>query len=129
MTLTEKALEYHKSGFNCAQSVLASLGDYTGLDEKTALAVSGGFGGGMRCGEMCGSVSGALMAIGLCCRFNEAENKDAKDKIALLTKDFNGRFKERFGYLRCKDLKRKKISCDELIAAAAEIAEEIIKNI
>ena len=51
MDVKKLATEYHEKGFNCAQSVLCACGAYTGLDEKTALAVSGGFGGGLRCGE------------------------------------------------------------------------------
>ena len=38
MSMEEKAAQYHAKGFNCAQSVLAACGEYTGLDEKTALA-------------------------------------------------------------------------------------------
>ena len=45
MDIREKAEKLHKSGFNCAQSVLGACGEYTGLDENTALAVSAGFGG------------------------------------------------------------------------------------
>ena len=48
MDIREKAEKLHKSGFNCAQSVLGACGEYTGLDENTALAVSAGFGGGVR---------------------------------------------------------------------------------
>ena len=64
MGAKEKALALHAQGFNCAQCVLSALGDYTGMDEKTALAISAGFGGGVRCGEICGAVSGAVMALG-----------------------------------------------------------------
>ena len=48
MTVSEKAVLLHGQGYNCAQSVLAACGEYTGMDEKTALAIAGGFGGGMR---------------------------------------------------------------------------------
>lgn len=36
-----------------------------GIDEKTALKISSGFGGGMACAETCGAVTGAYMVIGL----------------------------------------------------------------
>ena len=35
MSVQEESLRLHGCGFNCAQSVLAALGSYTGLDEKT----------------------------------------------------------------------------------------------
>ena len=85
MDVKKLATEYHEKGFNCAQSVLCACGEYTGLDEKTALAVSGGFGGGLRCGEVCGAVSGAVMVMGMCCQYNNASDAETKEKIAELT--------------------------------------------
>ena len=128
MTVSEKAVLLHGQGYNCAQAVLAACGEYTGMDEKTALAIAGGFGGGMRCGEMCGAVSGALMAVGLCCPYNDASDLDAKAKIAMLAKELTGDFRDNFGCVRCLELKGNGISCDELIAYGAAKAEEIIKS-
>ena len=64
MDIGQRALDYHKNGYNCAQSVFAACCEYTGMDEKTALAISAGFGGGARSGELCGAVTGAIMAEG-----------------------------------------------------------------
>ena len=128
MTVSEKAVLLHGQGYNCAQAVLAACGEYTGMDEKTALAISGGFGGGMRCGEMCGAVSGALMAIGLCCPYNDATDSEAKVKIATLAKELTGDFCGNFGCVRCLELKSNGIGCDELIAYEAAKAAEIIKS-
>ena len=126
MSVQDEALRLHASGFNCAQSVLAALGSYTGLDEKTALALSGGFGGGVRCGEICGAASGAVMALGLAFPYNNGEDAQARARIAKLTMAFNRDFSEKFGFMRCQDLKRNGVPCDELIAWAAAHAEELI---
>lgn len=128
MSIREKALEYHKGGFNCAQSVLAALNEYTGLDDCAALAVSAGFGGGLRSGEICGAVSGAVMALGLAFPFNDAENAEAKAAIAALAKNCVAKCNEEFGCVRCLDLKANGVSCPELIGRMAEIAEEMILN-
>ena len=128
MSIQEESIRLHDCGFNCAQSVLAALGSYTGLDEKTALSVSGGFGGGVRCGEICGAASGAVMALGLAFPYADGEDADAKARIAKLTVAMNRDFIKQFGYIRCQDLKRNGIPCDELIAWAARHAEEIIKD-
>ena len=128
MSVQEESIRLHDCGFNCAQSVLAALGSYTGLDEKTALSVSGGFGGGVRCGEICGAASGAVMALGLTFPYADGEDADAKARIAKLTVAMNRDFIKQFGYIRCQDLKRNGIPCDELIAWAARHAEEIIKD-
>lgn len=128
MGIKEEATKIHESGHNCAQSVFCALRDYTGVDDKLALAVSGGFGGGVRCGEICGALSGAVMAIGAAFPFNECKNSGAKDKIAALTVDCTGKFKEKFGWVRCDDLKASGASCAEIIEFGAELGEQIIKN-
>ncbi len=129
MGAKEKALALHSQGFNCAQAVLSALGDYTGLDEKTALALTAGFGGGVRCGEICGAVSGAVMALGLHDPWNDPEDAAGKAKIAKLTMAFTKQFSEAHGCIRCFDLKHSGgHPCGELIAWAAENAENIIKK-
>ena len=129
MGAKEKASALHESGFNCAQSVLCSCGAYTGLDEETALAVSGGFGGGCRCGEICGAVTGAVMAAGLCCRYSTEGDQETKDRIAALSRGLTGAFRERFGALRCEEIKIDTEHCNAYIAWMAEQAEEILKEI
>ena len=128
MGAKEKALALHGRGFNCAQSVLGALGEYTGLDEKTALAVSGGFGGGVRCGEICGACSGAVMALGLANPYTDGEDAEARGKIARAAGAFTRQFAADQGCIRCFELKRSGRPCDALIAYAAEQAEEILKN-
>jgi C_GCAxxG_C_C family probable redox protein len=100
----KKANEIHSLGFNCAQSVLSVLSDVTGLDEKTSLAITGGFGGGIRAAEVCGAVSGAIMALGLCFPYNDSGDNAAKDRIAALTREFHSRFKEENGSMICREL-------------------------
>ena len=34
MDIGQKALSYHKKGFNCAQSVFAACCEYTGMDDS-----------------------------------------------------------------------------------------------
>ena len=129
MGAKEKAVALRSQGFNCAQSVLGALGEYTGLDEKTALALSAGFGGGVRCGEICGAVCGAVMALGLRHPWNDPEDASAKAEVARITMAFTKRFSEAHGCIRCFDLKHSGgYPCSELIAWAAENAEDIMKN-
>ena len=128
MGAKEKALMLHDSGFNCAQSVLGALGEYTGLDEKMALSIASGFGGGVRCGEICGAASGAVMALGIVFPFADGDDAAARAKNNKLTIAFTKRFSEHFGFIRCFDLKRNGISCSDLIEYAAALAEEMIQN-
>ena len=129
MGVKEEALKMHHIGFNCAQSVIYACKEfYPEVDEKLLAAISAGFGGGVRCGEMCGAVSGAVMALGLSNPFCDGADTAAKDKIARLTKECTKSFKEKFDNLRCIELKNGGHSCEELIAAASELAEMIINN-
>ena len=117
----DKAVANHKSGLNCAQSVLCALEDLTGLDPETAKNISEGFGGGLRCGEVCGSVSGAVMALGLA----------GEHPTAPLAKNFCESFKAEFGCIRCQELLDKfdgKGHCDDFIMYCAEKARDILKG-
>ncbi len=127
MDIGQRALDYHKSGYNCAQSVFAACCEYTGMDEKTALAISAGFGGGARSGELCGAVTGAIMAEGLVFPFNDGQDTEAKDKIAAIAKQCVAIAREKYGYVRCADLKGN-INCSEIIAFMAKTAEDIMKK-
>ncbi len=128
MNIKEEATRLHESGHNCAQSVFTSCRDYTGLEDKTALAVSGGFGGGLRCGEVCGALSGALMAVGTVFPYDDCTDQVAKDRIASLAKATCKAFKDQYGHLRCNDLKANEISCPEIIEFCAQLAEKTIKE-
>lgn len=120
MTVREKALSLHAQGYNCAQSVLMAEEAFSGLEEKRAADVAVGFGGGARCGELCGAISGAIMTAGM---HYGAENRPKADAF---DRALTAAFREKFGALRCADLKAAKIPCDDLIAFAAEKTEELL---
>ncbi|MDO5445588.1 MAG: C-GCAxxG-C-C family protein [Eubacteriales bacterium] len=122
MTRGELAVSYHPSGNNCAQCVLKSCAEYTGLDEITAEAVANGFGGGLRSGEICGAISGGVMAIGLAAR------KKGLTKINPIITEYVNEFREKYGHVRCVELKQEKIPCDGLIEFGADMAEKYINE-
>ena len=127
MDIREKALDYHKKGYNCAQAVIAACSELTGLDEKTALAISAGFGGGLRSGEVCGAISGAVMALGMAYPFVDGSDAEAKQKIAELAKQCVAAAAEKYGKVRCAELKGN-IDCNEIICFMAETAEKMIRE-
>ena len=102
------ANNYHDNGFNCAQSVFAAFGDLTGIDENTALKVAGGFGGGVKVGEICGAASGAVLVLGMMHPHNE-EDLAQKAATGKLVKEFVSRFSARFNdKVDCRDLLQEK---------------------
>ena len=131
MDKKEQAICLHDKLFNCAQSVLVPFSDYTGLDEKTALSISGGFGAGAAVGELCGAVSGAIMVIGYLQSFIKENDAEGKKKLYALVREFNKEFKNRYGYLTCRDLKdpeKGRTPCPELITGSVELLEELINK-
>ena len=106
----EKALEYFRNGFNCAQSVFVVFAKEHGLDEAVALKIAGGFGSGMgRLQETCGAVTCAFMTIGL--KHGKTlgdEGTEKRDKTYALVREFNTAFKEKFGATTCRNL----LKCD-----------------
>ena len=128
MDRCEQAVDYHKKGFNCCQSVLAAFQDVIGLTETQCLTLGGGFGAGAGTGELCGAVTGAVMVL---------------DLLSVgQAKELQKRFAERFDALRCADLLQKKFvpddttpaakalgltgHCDIMIATAVEIVEQML---
>ena len=142
MDRCELANNYHKRGCNCCQSVLAAFSDVTGLSEAESLAIGGGFGSGAGTGELCGAITGAVMTLSQIFPATIEDPVTGKKRAVGLSKEFQKRFSERFGYLRCAELlpkkyqpddatpaaKRMKLSnhCAIMIVTAVEIVEEML---
>jgi len=103
---------FHK-GFNCAQAVISVFSAEYGLDEKTALKVAGGLGGGFRSGDICGAVSGAVMVVGLKHGHCDDGDTEAKANCAAKTTEFLSKFKEKNDSIICRDLLGVDTSTDE----------------
>ena len=141
----ETGVALQKRGCNCAQAVLMTMKDVSGLTLEEACRVACGFGGGMRAGELCGAATGAVMAIGMALGNREPEDAQTRDRAYAAVIEFNRRFKERFGSLICRELlgadsstpegkklladhPEKKAVCPSLITGAERIARDIIEG-
>jgi len=139
----EQATQIFSQGFNCAQSTVCVFCEELGVSKESALKISGGFGSGMRHGEVCGAVSGAIMVLGLKYGQNREGDKESKEKTNRLVEEFNQRFEDRNGSIICRDLLGCDISeengrthamdnhlfdivCPKLIRSSVEIVEEIL---
>lgn len=107
------------SKFNCAQTVFSLFAPELGIDEKMALKISSGFGGGMACAETCGAVTGAYMVIGLKLG-HSTSNVEEKAKTKMLIRKFNDEFRKEHGSLICKNLTGFDISTPAGSVAATE---------
>lgn len=133
------------SGCNCAQAVVLAFSDVTGLDEKTSLAVSSSFGGGMgRLREVCGAVSGAFMVAGILWGGYPVSDADAKAEHYRLIQRLAARFKQENGSIICRELLGlpgpsvpvpeerttdyyRRRPCEQYVRIAAQIIDEEIK--
>lgn len=119
--MTKKAglVDEQFSQFNCAQTVFSLFAPELGIDEKTALKITSGFGGGMACAETCGAVTGSYMVIGMKHgHFTSDPEKKANTKSKI--QSFNEKFKNEHGSLICKQLTGFDISTSEGAVAASE---------
>lgn len=105
--------------FNCAQTVFSLHAPELGIDEKTALKLTSGFGGGMACAETCGAVTGSYMVIGMR-HGNTTSDPEAKALTTQKIQLFNEKFKAAHGTLICKQLTGFDIATPEGSAAANE---------
>lgn len=96
-----EALHYFNSGYNCAESVLLALSDYTCIFCECIPAVAAGFGGGMKMGSVCGAVTGAIMGIGL---LHGGTDTKARKNVNQLVKTFMEQFKKEYYTIVCRDL-------------------------
>jgi len=102
MSESEKAEEYFKEGYACAQSVLLLYAERYGLDLEAAKRLSATFGGGMgRLREKCGALTGAFMVLGL--EFGNADPTDLESKFAAYEKvrALNERFQKKYNATDC----------------------------
>lgn len=133
---SDRAAAAHKSGFNCAQSVLLAFNKDLGLDERTAAGIASALGGGLRCGEVCGAASGAALVIGMKYGQRDAADQQSKARCNEEIKRFMSAFGEQCGALRCADLLgelygertqeqelRRGALCDGFIRTAVELLE------
>lgn len=141
MSKVNEAIECFSNGFNCSQAILSTYCEQFGLDKKTAMKISCGFGAGMgRLGETCGAVTGAYLLIGLVYGKFSKEDDQAKEKTYALIQEFAKRFEERNSTTACRELlgvdlisgdkqiaaAQVKSVCPKVVRDAAEIIEEVL---
>ncbi|HVP94306.1 MAG TPA: C-GCAxxG-C-C family protein [Methanoregulaceae archaeon] len=144
MDRADEAVACFFRGFSCSQAVFLCYAKESGLDSRTALKLSCGFGAGIaRTGEICGAVSGAIMVIGLRHGRDTVEDKDARDTTYKIVQQFLASFAERNGSVNCRELIGHDLSdpesydraaksgvfttkCPALVRGAVEVLEEIL---
>ncbi len=116
---TDRATALFTGGFACSQAILAAFCAQYGMEEKTALRIACGLGGGVKCAEVCGAVTGAVLVVGLKYGQSDAADRDSRRLCSLKTEEFLRAFGERTGMpLVCRDI----LGCDIATPAGREQA-------
>jgi C_GCAxxG_C_C family probable redox protein len=145
MTKSEKAIQYFRDGFNCAQSVLVPFHTQFGMEEDHCLKISCAFGAGMgRQQHTCGAVTGALMVLGL--QYGKGKRDDNTKKLHTYGKTvaFFEEFTRKNGSSTClelldglrmsdpEDMKKfeelHRIKCAQYVRDAVEMVEKMIQD-
>ncbi|MEI6142149.1 MAG: C-GCAxxG-C-C family protein [Mariniphaga sp.] len=127
----DKAILSFRSGSNCAQAVLTAYSDDMNLDNKLAMSISCGFGGGMgRLQETCGAVTGSFMVLGIYNSNRFTDNKVKKEETYAMIQKFSQKFQSIHGSIHCSSLLNCDLKTDEGQACMKEnkLAEKVCEK-
>ena len=128
------ALDLHKSGFNCAQSVACSFCHVMGCEPETVFRLSEGYGAGMGTFGTCGAVSAMAMVIGMKESDGNLDAPKSKQHCYKLMKQATDMFLEKNRSVVCREIKGMDggpvlRSCDGCIEDAVAILDELLLGI
>ena len=132
MNRVDKAIELHKNGYNCSQSVFCVFSDLYGLDTDIAFKLSTSFGGGIGGSRnVCGAVSGMALVAGLEYGTSMPNDKEGKKQNYEIVKALISEFEKEQGSINCGELLGlvkvdkllKKKPCIEYIKYCVELIE------
>ena len=126
-----KAVENHKSGYNCAQAVACAYCDLMGVDKAEALKMTEAFGFGMGTMGTCGAVSAMAALTGMKLSDGNLSKPATKKQCYKMMKEMTKKFEEKNKTVICAELKginggNVLRSCDGCIEDAAKIIEEVL---
>ena len=100
-----EAVSLFKSGYNCAQSVVAAFADIYGFTREQALRMSASFGGGIgRMRQTCGAACGMFQLVGLDCGSVDAADREGKSHNDAVVQQLAEAFRQENGSLICAEL-------------------------
>jgi C_GCAxxG_C_C family probable redox protein len=113
MTARDKAGDYFKSGYNCAEAVLRAYLDMYPQDFGNEVArLASALGGGMgRSGCACGALTASEMVLGMLAG-RDSQTSDLKH-VYKLSGELHNRFKEKFGSTCCRVLNKEDYQSQE----------------
>ncbi len=99
-----KAGNYFKEGYNCAEAVFLTYRELLAPDMDPAMVkLMTGFGGGLgESGCMCGALAGSIVALNML--KGRTTNQTSRDEAYQLAKEFTDKFTEKYEVTCCRVL-------------------------
>lgn len=99
-----KAGNYFKEGYNCAEAVFLTFRELLAPEIDPALVkLMTGFGGGVgQSGCMCGALSGAIVALNMI--NGRTSNLDSREEAYRYAREFSERFVDKYSVTCCRAL-------------------------
>ncbi|KYH34199.1 putative redox-active protein [Clostridium tepidiprofundi DSM 19306] len=116
-----KVLKFHKEGFNCAESMVKAMNEEKKLN--IPISIASPFGTGMSVCSTCGAVTGALMVLGA---IKGRETLEEVNESRRAAREIMSRVKEEYGTYECLELKKKGVSCSEIIKYTYDVLQEYV---
>ena len=90
----ERAVNYFKAGYNCAQAVVMAFDDVMEMSTEVLARLTAPFGGGMgRMREVCGTVSGMAFVAGAIAPSTDPSNLEERKQNYALVQQFADAFR------------------------------------
>lgn len=104
-SMKEKSISLFNERYNCCQAIFLPYSQLFNINKETALKMSSGFGGGIaKMGETCGAINAAVMILGLKYGFSDITDKDKKEKLNEIIRNFINDFKNSHKNIYCRNL-------------------------
>lgn len=101
--IQNKAENYFNEGYNCCESVVLAVCDYTGIDKEMPLKIATPFGSGMsKNSSNCGALSAAFISMGM--SKGRSNNLDPRDPSYVPSDIIFNKFMEKYKTVSCGDI-------------------------
>ncbi|MDU5106793.1 C-GCAxxG-C-C family (seleno)protein [Clostridium sp.] len=114
---------HHSQGYTCAEAIIKAYNEEHNTDIPVALG--SGMGTGMTVGSICGAVNASAIIIGY---LKGRENNERINEARGYSRELMNTVREKFNTEICKDLKKNKISCEEIIDFSYKSLNELINK-
>lgn len=119
VVIQDMAEVYFNQGYNCCESVVLAVCDYTGIDKKMPLKIATPFGSGMsKNSSNCGALSAAFISMGM--SKGRGNNEDSRDPSYVPSDIVFNKFLEKYKSVSCGDLTGLNMKDPEVMAQNKE---------